>query len=50
VALSPPGDMIESDVVREGASAVLDQLRDLGLERDGAIVMVRPYEAASPRP
>jgi uncharacterized hydrophobic protein (TIGR00271 family) len=41
VALSPPGDMIEFDVVREGASAVLDGLRDLGLERDGAIVMER---------
>ncbi|WP_305786956.1 DUF389 domain-containing protein [Symbioplanes lichenis] len=40
-ALSPPGDLIEFDVVREGASAVLDQLRGLGLDRDGAIVMER---------
>ncbi|WP_306207061.1 DUF389 domain-containing protein [Actinoplanes sp. RD1] len=41
VALDPPGDLIEFDVVREGASAVLDQLRGLGLDRDGAIVMER---------
>jgi uncharacterized hydrophobic protein (TIGR00271 family) len=40
-ALSPPGDVIEFDVVREGASPVLDRLRALGIERDGAIVMER---------
>ncbi|BCY11817.1 hypothetical protein L3i22_069050 [Actinoplanes sp. L3-i22] len=40
-ALSPAGDLIEFDVVREGASSVLDRLREFGLERDGAIVMER---------
>jgi uncharacterized hydrophobic protein (TIGR00271 family) len=40
-ALSPPGDVVEFDVVREGASTVLDQLRDLGLEDDGSIMVER---------
>ncbi|GAA2859973.1 DUF389 domain-containing protein [Actinoplanes cyaneus] len=40
-ALSPAGDVVEFDVVREGASAVLDRLRALGLEQDGAIVVER---------
>lgn len=38
-ARSPSGDVLEFDVVREGASTVLDRLRDLGLDRDGAIVV-----------
>src|ERR687894_611301 len=38
-ARSPAGDLVEFDVVREGATAVLDRLRGLGLDRDGAIVM-----------
>lgn len=46
-ALSPPGDIVEFDVVREGASPVLDRLRDLGIDRDGAIVMVRIDTALS---
>nr|WP_296064367.1 hypothetical protein [uncultured Actinoplanes sp.] len=40
-ALSPPGDVIEFDVVREGANAVVDRLRELGVDRDGAIVTER---------
>ncbi|MEV6345179.1 DUF389 domain-containing protein [Actinoplanes sp. NPDC051851] len=40
-ALAPAGDVVEFDVVREGASAVLDRLRKLGLDRDGAIVVER---------
>jgi uncharacterized hydrophobic protein (TIGR00271 family) len=40
-ALSPRGDVVDFDVVREGASAVLEQLRELGLERDGSIVVER---------
>jgi uncharacterized hydrophobic protein (TIGR00271 family) len=40
-ARSPRGDVVEFDVVREGASAALEQLRSLGLERDGAIVVER---------
>lgn len=39
VARSPAGDVVEFDVVREGATAVLDQLNGLGLDRDGSIVM-----------
>ncbi|MBM2614539.1 DUF389 domain-containing protein [Actinoplanes sp. LDG1-06] len=41
VAQVPPGDVIEFDVVREGASRVLDDLRGLGLDHDGAIVVER---------
>jgi uncharacterized hydrophobic protein (TIGR00271 family) len=40
-ALSPRGDVVDFDVVREGASTVLEQLRELGLERDGSIVVER---------
>jgi uncharacterized hydrophobic protein (TIGR00271 family) len=40
-ALSPPGDVIEFDVVREGANVVVDRLRELGVDRDGAIVTER---------
>jgi uncharacterized hydrophobic protein (TIGR00271 family) len=39
VARSPAGDLLEFDVVREGASSVIDQLRGLGLDRTGAIVI-----------
>lgn len=39
VARSPVGDLVEFDVVREGATPVLDRLRGLGLDRDGGIVM-----------
>lgn len=46
-ALAPRGDLIEFDVVREGASAVLDRLRDFGIDRDGAIVMERIDTALS---
>lgn len=38
-ARSPAGDLVQFDVVREGATAVLDRLRELGLDRDGAIVI-----------
>jgi uncharacterized hydrophobic protein (TIGR00271 family) len=47
VAQVPPGDLVEFDVVREGASRVLDDLRGLGLERDGAIVVDRIDTALS---
>jgi uncharacterized hydrophobic protein (TIGR00271 family) len=38
-AIRPAGDVVECDVVREGASALLDRLKGLGLESDGAIVV-----------
>ncbi|WP_433789662.1 DUF389 domain-containing protein [Actinoplanes sp. CA-252034] len=38
-AKSPAGDVVEFDVVREGASHVLDGLRGLGVDRDGAIIV-----------
>jgi uncharacterized hydrophobic protein (TIGR00271 family) len=42
-ARSPAGDLVEFDVVREGATAVIERLRALGLDGegdgDGAIVM-----------
>ena len=40
-AREPRGDVIEFDVVREGANAVLDRLRALGLDHDGAIIVER---------
>jgi len=40
-AQAPPGDVVEFDVVREGASRVLDTLRGFGIDRDGAIVIER---------
>jgi uncharacterized hydrophobic protein (TIGR00271 family) len=36
-ARKPPGDAILFDVVREGASELFAQLRDLGVDRDGGI-------------
>jgi uncharacterized hydrophobic protein (TIGR00271 family) len=35
----PDGDLILCDVAREDASVVVGQLRELGLERDGSIVL-----------
>ena len=40
-ALSPPGDVYYCDVVREGASVLITQLRDLGIDRDGCIMVER---------
>jgi uncharacterized hydrophobic protein (TIGR00271 family) len=39
VARDPAGDLITCDVAREGASALLERLRDMGLERDGSIML-----------
>jgi uncharacterized hydrophobic protein (TIGR00271 family) len=36
-AVEPPGDLILADVAREGASAVLACLRELGVDQDGSI-------------
>jgi hypothetical protein len=41
VARDPAGDLITVDVAREGTSDVLELLRELGLDRDGSIVMER---------
>jgi len=41
-ARKPRGDVVECDVAREGASLVLDSLRDLGIEQNGAIVASTP--------
>lgn len=38
-ARAPRGDLVEFDVVREGASTLLDQLRGLGLDERGAITV-----------
>ncbi|GID97837.1 DUF389 domain-containing protein [Amorphoplanes digitatis] len=46
-ARSPRGDVLEFDVVREGASVVLDRLRARGLDTDGAIVVERVDAALS---
>ncbi|RRR98125.1 DUF389 domain-containing protein [Glycomyces terrestris] len=39
VARSPEGDCVHFDVAREGANAVLEQLRDLGLKERGSIAV-----------
>lgn len=41
-ARQPHGDVIECDVAREAASIVIESLRDLGVEHDGAIVASTP--------
>jgi uncharacterized hydrophobic protein (TIGR00271 family) len=38
-ARSPVGDLILCDVVREGASGLIARLRELGVERDGCIML-----------
>jgi uncharacterized hydrophobic protein (TIGR00271 family) len=38
-ALRPPGDVILCDVAREDASVVIEDLRALGIERDGSIAL-----------
>ncbi|GAA3915719.1 hypothetical protein Aau02nite_28390 [Amorphoplanes auranticolor] len=38
-AVEPVGDLVSCDVVREGASAIIGRLRDLGVERDGSILL-----------
>ena len=46
-ARDPGGDLVTVDVAREGASNLLDRLRDLGLERDGSIMVSRVDTALS---
>ncbi|WP_306661474.1 DUF389 domain-containing protein [Mangrovihabitans endophyticus] len=38
-AREPDGDLVFCDVVREGASGVIDRLGDLDIQRDGAIML-----------
>lgn len=38
----PVGDIVECDIAREAASELIESLRDLGIERDGAIVASSP--------
>ncbi|MCF2530115.1 DUF389 domain-containing protein [Yinghuangia soli] len=38
-AVSPPGDVMSCDVAREAANTVLEDLRHLGIDDDGAIVL-----------
>jgi uncharacterized hydrophobic protein (TIGR00271 family) len=38
-ARQPPGDVVLCDVAREGADAVLQRLRDLGIEKSGAVAV-----------
>jgi uncharacterized hydrophobic protein (TIGR00271 family) len=37
----PPGDLVLCDVVREGASDLIERLRSLGIDRDGSIMVER---------
>ncbi|MGH3390089.1 MAG: DUF389 domain-containing protein [Actinomadura sp.] len=38
-AREPKGDLVLSDIAREAASEVIDELRGLGIERDGSIAL-----------
>ncbi|NUU21160.1 MAG: DUF389 domain-containing protein [Streptomycetaceae bacterium] len=38
-AVSPPGDVLACDIAREAANLVLDDLRALGIDEDGAIAL-----------
>lgn len=40
--VQPPGDLIECDIAREKAGDLLDELRGLGLDRTGGIVVTAP--------
>jgi hypothetical protein len=40
-ARKPEGDVVSCDVAREAASGVIGRLQELGLSRDGAIVVER---------
>ncbi len=51
-ARDPAGDLLTCDVVREGTSQIVDRLRELGIERDGSIMLERvdvPLSAAADR-
>jgi uncharacterized hydrophobic protein (TIGR00271 family) len=41
VSRDPVGDLVLCDVVREGASDLIERLRDIGIERDGSIMVER---------
>lgn len=38
-AVEPVGDLVFCDVVREGASTIIERLRGLGVDRDGSIML-----------
>ena len=38
-SVAPPGDLVLADVTRESADALVDELRGLGVARDGGITM-----------
>jgi uncharacterized hydrophobic protein (TIGR00271 family) len=46
-ALAPPGDLVLADVARESADGLVEALKDLGIDRDGAIALVTVDAAAS---
>lgn len=39
-AVEPAGDVVQADIARESANAVLDRLHERGIERTGAITLV----------
>jgi uncharacterized hydrophobic protein (TIGR00271 family) len=46
-SVSPPGDVVLADVARESADAMIGELRELGIPRDGGIVMIAIEAAVS---
>jgi uncharacterized hydrophobic protein (TIGR00271 family) len=46
-SVSPPGDLVLADVARESADGLVRALRELGVNRDGAIVMTSIDAAVS---
>jgi uncharacterized hydrophobic protein (TIGR00271 family) len=47
VSVTPPGDLVIAEVARESADALIDALKDLGVDEDGGIVMVSVDAAVS---
>jgi len=46
-SIAPAGDLVLADVARESADGLVDALKDLAIDRDGAIAMVTVDAAAS---
>jgi uncharacterized hydrophobic protein (TIGR00271 family) len=44
-ARRPPGDLVAADVAREAAGVLLADLREIGIERDGAVTVI-PIDVA----
>jgi uncharacterized hydrophobic protein (TIGR00271 family) len=48
-ALDPPGDLILADVAREDTSVILHDLKEMGLDRDGASIALEEIDTSLSR-